>query len=47
MNNVSDSVNTNLTAILGRMAAYRGAVVTWDEMFRSKETYKVTLPGIS
>jgi predicted dehydrogenase len=46
VNNVADSVKTNLTAILGRMAAYRGTVVTWDEMVRSRETYEVTLPGI-
>jgi len=47
INNVADSVKTNLTAILGRMAAYRGGVVTWDEMNRSREKYEVTLPGIA
>ena len=32
VNNVAESVDSNLTAILGRTAAYRGGTVTWDEM---------------
>jgi myo-inositol 2-dehydrogenase / D-chiro-inositol 1-dehydrogenase len=32
LNNVPESVDSNLTAILGRMAAYRGGTATWDEM---------------
>jgi myo-inositol 2-dehydrogenase / D-chiro-inositol 1-dehydrogenase len=35
VNNVEVSVESNLTAILGRMAAYRGGAVTWDEMMAS------------
>ena len=46
VNNVADSVKTNLTALLGRMAAYKGTVVTWDEMMRSGEKYELSLPGI-
>jgi predicted dehydrogenase len=32
LNNASESVDSNLTCILGRSAAYRGGTVTWDEM---------------
>jgi myo-inositol 2-dehydrogenase/D-chiro-inositol 1-dehydrogenase len=35
--NADESVNSNLTAILGRMAAYAdGPVITWDEMMKSE-----------
>jgi len=37
VNNAEASVNSNLTAVLGRMAAYGERVVTWDEMLRSNE----------
>jgi hypothetical protein len=37
LNNAAQSVESNLTAILGRMAAYRETPVTWDEMMRSDE----------
>jgi len=47
INNAAEGVNINLTAILGRMAAYRGTVVTWDEMMRSGEKYELSLPGIA
>jgi predicted dehydrogenase len=43
VNNVAESVESNLTAILGRMAAYRGATVTWDEMMKSGERLKANL----
>ncbi|MCX6625415.1 MAG: Gfo/Idh/MocA family oxidoreductase [Acidobacteria bacterium] len=32
LNNVAESVDSNLTCILARTAAYRGGNVTWDEM---------------
>jgi predicted dehydrogenase len=32
LNNAVESVDSNLTCILGRSAAYRGGTVTWDEM---------------
>lgn len=47
LNNAAESVNINLTAILGRMAAYKGKVITWDEMMRSGEKYELSLPGIA
>jgi predicted dehydrogenase len=37
LNNAEVSVDSNLTAVLGRMAAYGERVVTWDEMLRSNE----------
>lgn len=37
VNNVESAVESNLTAILGRMAAYQERIVTWDEMMRSTE----------
>lgn len=37
INNVDESVQSNLTAILGRMAAYGGRTITWEEMLKSKE----------
>jgi predicted dehydrogenase len=46
VNNVDDSVKTNLTALLGRTAAYKGTVVTMDELIRSDEKYELSLPGI-
>lgn len=36
--NAGESVNSNLTAILGRMAAYaNGPIITWDAMMKSEE----------
>ena len=32
LNNAAESVDSNLTCILGRTAAYRSGTVTWDEM---------------
>jgi predicted dehydrogenase len=43
VNNVEVSVESNLTAILGRMAAYQQRVVTWDEMMRSRERLTLDL----
>ena len=37
VNNAEVSAESNLTAILGRMTAYRKQPVTWDEMLRSTE----------
>ena len=35
LNNASIGAKSTLTSILGRTAAYKGAVVTWDEMLRA------------
>ncbi|MGD0578174.1 MAG: Gfo/Idh/MocA family oxidoreductase [Bryobacteraceae bacterium] len=37
INNADQSVDSNLTAILGRMAAYQQRLITWEEMLKSKE----------
>jgi predicted dehydrogenase len=37
INNADQAVESNLTAILGRTAAYEQRVVTWDEMMKSNE----------
>lgn len=43
LNNTETAVESNLTAILGRMAGYRHGVVTWEEMMRSEETHREDL----
>jgi myo-inositol 2-dehydrogenase/D-chiro-inositol 1-dehydrogenase len=43
VNNVEDAVESNFTGILGRMAAYRGGTVTWDEMMASTEKWQADL----
>jgi predicted dehydrogenase len=43
---VAPAVRSNLTTILGRMAAYKRAVVTWDEMMRSEEKMTPNLSGL-
>ncbi len=43
---VAPSVRSNLTTILGRMAAYENGVVTWDEMMRRKEKFTADLKGL-
>ena len=43
LNNAGDAVESNLTAILGRMAAYQQRVVTWDEMMKSTERLQANL----
>jgi predicted dehydrogenase len=46
LNNTAEVLRSNLTAILGRMAAYRNTVVTWDEMMRSGERLDLRLPKL-
>jgi predicted dehydrogenase len=43
---VAPGVRTNLTAILGRTAAYRNRVVTWEEMMRANEPLTANLQGL-
>ncbi len=43
---VAPSVRSNLTTILGRIAAYRKAEVTWDEMIRTTEKLEFPLAGL-
>jgi predicted dehydrogenase len=43
INNAATAVESNFTGILGRMAAYRGAAVTWDEMMASTEKWEASL----
>ena len=43
INNAATAVESNLTAVLGRTAAYRGGVVTWDEMMASTEKWEASL----
>ncbi|MCL4402067.1 MAG: Gfo/Idh/MocA family oxidoreductase [Acidobacteria bacterium] len=43
VNNAEPSAISTLTAILGRTAAYRQRVVTWDEMMRENEKLEATL----
>jgi predicted dehydrogenase len=42
-NDAQVGANSTLTAILGRTAAYRRTVVTWDEMIKGAEKYEVNL----
>ncbi len=42
-NNGEVSVESTLTGVLGRMAAYEGREVTWDEMMQSEEQMEVDL----
>lgn len=43
INNAETAVESNLTAILGRMAAYKHGTVTWDEMMASGERWTADL----
>ena len=43
LNNAETAVESNLTAILGRTAAYQRRPVTWDEMMRSEEKLEANL----
>ena len=43
---VAPSVRTNLTTILGRMAAYQKREVTWEEMMRANEKWSFDLKGL-
>ncbi len=42
-NNGKISTESTLTGVLGRMAAYEGREVTWDEMMKSEEQMEVDL----
>jgi predicted dehydrogenase len=44
VNNAPTAVESNLTAILGRTAAYEQRAVTWDEVLASTERWQVDLP---
>ena len=43
---VAPSARSNLVAVLGRTAAYKGGVVTWDELRRSEERMRPDLSGL-
>jgi len=43
LNNAASAAQSTLTAILGRMAAYQGRVVRWDEMMRRNEKLELDL----
>ncbi|MBP7937331.1 MAG: Gfo/Idh/MocA family oxidoreductase [Phycisphaerae bacterium] len=43
---VAPSVRSNLTAVLGRLAGYRGGMVAWDEMIKASERLEPDLKGL-
>jgi len=43
LNSADQAVESTLTAILGRTAAYHERMVTWDEMMQSNETFEAEL----
>jgi len=43
---VAQSVRSNLTTILGRTAAYKNGLVTWEEMMRRPEKFVADLKGL-
>ncbi len=43
---VAPSVRSNLTTILGRTAAYKNGVVTWQEMMQANEKFAPDLKGL-
>src|ERR1019366_3832974 len=43
---VPASVRSNLTTILGRMAAYKNSVVTWQDMMRAQEKFAPDFKGL-
>jgi predicted dehydrogenase len=43
---VAESVRSNLTTILGRTAAYRQDVVTWDQMMKKRERLVMDVKGL-
>ncbi|NLY01789.1 MAG: hypothetical protein GXY83_37365, partial [Rhodopirellula sp.] len=43
---VAPSVRSNLTSVLGRTAAYRGCVVTWEEMIKAGEKLSFDTSGL-
>ena len=44
INNAPTAVESNLTAILGRTAAYEQRLVTWEQMMASTQRWQVNLP---
>jgi predicted dehydrogenase len=43
---VAPSVRSNMTAVLGREAAYKGGVVTWDALVRENKKLEPDLSGL-
>lgn len=43
---VAPSVRSNLTTILGRMAAYKNGMVAWQEMMQAKEKFTADFKGL-
>jgi predicted dehydrogenase len=43
---VAPSVRSNLTTILGRTAAYKNTLVTWDQMMQAHEKWAADLKGL-
>jgi predicted dehydrogenase len=43
---VAPSVRSNLTAILGREAAYKGAEMTWNELLKQNQKLQPNLKGL-
>jgi myo-inositol 2-dehydrogenase / D-chiro-inositol 1-dehydrogenase len=43
LNNAEQAVESNMTAILGRTAAYQNRTITWEELQRSEEKFEATL----
>jgi len=43
INNAEESARSTLTGVLGRMAAYQGKTVTWDEMMQANEKLEANL----
>ena len=46
-NQAAAGVETALTAMLGREAAYRGREVTWDELVKSNQHWDAGLKGVT
>jgi myo-inositol 2-dehydrogenase / D-chiro-inositol 1-dehydrogenase len=46
LNNSADVVRSNLTAVLGRTAAYAQKHITWDEMVKSGAKLELNLPKL-
>lgn len=46
INNTAETVRSNLTAVLGRMAAYSQRHITWDEMMKSGAKNDLRLPKL-
>ena len=43
INNARESAHSTLTGVLGRMAAYQGRTITWDEMMQANEKLEANL----